>query len=481
MNTLYDAVIVGSGPNGLAAAITLARAGATVLVLEAKDTSGGGTRTQELTLPGFRHDVCSSIHPLALASPFLRTLPLSQFGLQWIHASLELAHPFVEGSAATVTASVVERSIAMTAQALGEDGRAYEHLMTPLVMDFEKIIAAFLGPLRLPRPDNSMAMARFALPALLPAVTMAQRTFKTPQARALFAGMAAHAIMPLEHIATTAFGLMLAMLAHAVGWPLARGGSQSITQAMIGYLQTLGGKVEINHEVRSLADIPPARAILMDITPRQLVRIAGDQLPAAYRRQLQAYRYGPGVCKVDYALSDPIPWRSADCARSATVHLGGSMEEIARSERAAWTGHYDDQPYVIAVQPSLFDSTRAPAGKHVAWAYCHVPNGSDMDMTPAIDAQVERFAPHFRDVVLARHTFTAAQMEGHNANYIGGDINGGVQDFRQLYTRPVARTVPYSTPIRNLFICSSSTPPGGGVHGMCGYYAAQAALATVLR
>jgi phytoene dehydrogenase-like protein len=469
MSSSYDAVIVGSGPNGLAAAITLARTGRKVLVLEAKDSIGGGLRSLELTLPGFVHDMCAAVHPLGLASPFFRSLPLDEFGLEWIHPPAELAHPFDDGTAITV-----ERSIQATGEQLGPDSIAYTRLMAPLTEQYGQILDEFLGPLRLPR--HPLAMARFGLLALNSACGLAQRAFRGTAAQALLAGLSAHSILPLEHAATAAFGLLLGLLAHAVGWPLARGGSGRIAAALAMHLQSLGGEIVTGCEVKSLRDVPPARATLLDVTPRQVLQIAGERLPVGYRRQLEAYRYGPGVFKIDYALDAPIPWTAANCARSATVHLGGTLAEIALSERECWQGRHAARPYVILVQPTLFDLARAPDGKHTAWAYCHVPNGSTVDMTAAIEAQIERFAPGFRDCILARRTRHTQQLQSYNPNYIGGDINGGVQDLRQQFTRPVARWVPYSTPVPGLFICSSSTPPGGGVHGMCGYYAAQAAL-----
>ena len=465
----YDAIVVGSGPNGLAAAITLARAGRSVLVLEGKDTIGGGARTAQLTLPGFVHDVCSAIYPLAAGSPFFSTLPLSEHGLEWIYPPSAVAHPFDDG-----TAAVLERSVEATGQTLGPDAEAYNRMMAPLVADWDKLASDLLGPLRL--PSHPVATARFALLAVRSAVGVARRKFQGERARAFFAGLAAHSMLPLERPLTTAIGLVLGITGHAVGWPLPSGGSQRICDALASYLYSLGGQIITNNPVESVDELPPARAVLLDVTPRQLLRIAGDRLPPGYRRGLQRYRYGPGVFKMDWALDGPIPWKAEECARAATVHLGGTMDEIAASERAVWSGEHPERPFVLLAQQSLFDETRAPEGKHTAWAYCHVPNGSTFDMTDRIESQIERFAPGFRDLVLARSVMTPGTLQEYNPNYIGGDINGGVQDLRQLFTRPTWRLVPYSTPAKGLYICSSSTPPGGGVHGMCGYFAARAAL-----
>lgn len=465
----YDAVIVGAGPNGLAAGITLARAGKSVLVLEAKDTIGGGTRSANLTLPGFCHDVCSALHPLGVASPFFRNLPLAQYGLEWIFPPACLAHPLDDG-----TAVLVEGTVEKTAANLGLDEAAYRRLMRPLVAGWQGLLGDLLGPLRLPR--HPLLMARFGLAGLLPAVALARVAFRSERTRAVLAGMASHAMMPLTRPATAAFGLVLALVAHAIGWPMARGGSQRIADALGAHLRSLGGQIVTGHPVRSMTDLPDARAILFDTSPRQLVQIAGEQFPAGYRRALSRYRYGPGVFKADYALDGPIPWRATECLRAGTVHVGGTMDEIAAAEAAPWQGKHPEQPLVLVAQQSLFDPTRAPEGKHTVWAYCHVPNGSTEDMTDRLEAQIERFAPGFRDRILDRRILTAASMETYNPNYVGGDINAGVQDLRQLFTRPVARPNPYATPVQGLYLCSSSTPPGGGVHGLCGYYAARAAL-----
>ncbi|MGH2543404.1 MAG: phytoene desaturase family protein, partial [Ardenticatenaceae bacterium] len=445
-----------------------------VLVLEGRDTIGGGTRSAEMTLPGFLHDICSAIHPLGAGSPFFRELPLDDFGLEWIHPTTPLAHPFDDGSAA-----VLERTFEATGQSLGEDADAYRRLMEPLVHDWEKLIQEFLGPLHLPR--HPIAMARFGLWALWPAQLLARFRFRGKLARGLFAGLAAHAIQPLGRPPTAAFGLMLAMLGHAVGWPLPRGGAQSIAKGLACYLTSLGGEIVTGHFVESLAELPPSRVTLLDVAPRQLLRLAGERLPSLYRRQLERYRYGPGVFKLDLALAAPVPWRAEVCQGAGTVHVGGTLEEIAAAEQAVWDGKHPERPFVLVAQPSLFDPSRAPAGQQTLWAYCHVPNGSTTNMTEAILAQIERFAPGLRELILDKHTRSAADYECYNPNYVGGDINAGVQDLRQLYTRPAVRLNPYATPLPGLFLCSSATPPGGGVHGMCGYHAARAALEALER
>jgi phytoene dehydrogenase-like protein len=463
----YDAIIIGSGPNGLSAAITLARAGWSVLTLEANATLGGGARSAELTLPGFVHDVCSAVHPLAFASPFFRTLPLDRHGLEWINPPAPLAHPFDDGSAA-----MLERSIGETARTLGGDAVAWRELMAPLAADWSRLEGQLLGPPRWPR--HPPALARFGLRALRSARGLAESLFRGARARALFAGLSAHSMLPLDSPGSAAFGLVLGVTGHAVGWPVPRGGAQKISDALVSYLRSLGGDVATETRVESIDDLPPARAVLCDITPRQLLRMAGHRLPNGFRRSLERYRYGPGAYKIDWALDGAAPWKAAECLRACTVHLGGDMEEIAASESATWRGVAAERPFVLLAQPSLFDPSRAPSGKHTLWAYCHVPNGSAHSMMERIENQIERFAPGFRDRVLARRVTPPAELERRNANLIGGDINGGAQNLRQLFLRPTLRL--YSTPVKGLYICSSSTPPGGGVHGMCGHFAARAVL-----
>jgi phytoene dehydrogenase-like protein len=470
--SFYDAIVIGSGPNGLAAAITIARAGRSVLVFEAKETIGGGCRSAELTLPGFTHDVCSAIHPLGLASSFFRTLPLEQYGVEWIHPEFPLAHPLDDG-----TAAILHRSLEVTGESLGEDGAAYKKLMQPLVENWQTIMDAFHGPVR-PQAilPHALKLAHFGLLAMRSASGLARSQFKRSAARAIFAGMSGHSMLPLDVAPSAAAGLLLGILAHAVGWPLARGGSQKISDALVAYLRDLRGEIITGVEVKSLDILPPAKVVLCDITPRQLLRVAGNRLSGLYKRQLQYYRYGPGVFKLDIALDGPIPWNAEACRHAGTVHVGGTLSEIARAERVVWRGEHPQYPFVLLAQQSLFDGTRAPARKHAVWAYCHVPNGSNFDMTERIEAQIERFAPGFRARILARHAINTVEIEHYNANYIGGDINGGIQDLAQLFTRPTLSLTPYSTPDKSLYICSSSTPPGGGVHGMCGYFAARAAL-----
>jgi phytoene dehydrogenase-like protein len=471
---LTDAVIVGAGPNGLAAAIELARNGRSVHVIERASEIGGGTRTAELTLPGFHHDVCSAVHPLAVGSPFLASLPLAGHGLELLEPPIAAAHPLDGGVAATL-----RRSLEDTAEALGRDAHAYRSLVGAFARDWERLAELVLGPPALPRAP--LLAARFGAYALPPAAALARARLRTPAARALFAGMAAHGMRPLSAPATSAFAIVLLALGHACGWPVARGGSASLTSAMRAHLESLGGTIETGREVEALGELADARAVLFDVTPRQLLAICGEALPAGYRRALGRYRYGPGVFKVDYALSGPVPWSAPECREAGTVHLGGTLEEIAAAEAAVGRGEHPKRPYVLVAQPSLVDSTRAPEGCSTLWAYCHVPNGSTLDMGAAIERQIERFAPGFAELVLARATRGPAQLEAENPNYVGGDINGGLANVRQLLARPVPRINPYATPNPRVFLCSSSTPPGGGVHGMCGFHAARAVLRSTLR
>jgi phytoene dehydrogenase-like protein len=465
-----DAVVVGAGPNGLAAAIVLARAGRSVLVVERAATVGGGTRSAELTLPGFVHDVCSAIHPLLLASPFLGALPLAEHGLELVHPEAPLAHPLDDG-----TAVVLERSVAATAASIGgDDARAYTELMTPIARDAARLTPGGPGPRRPPR--HPLAVARAGLGGLRSVDAFARARFEGRRARALLAGGAAHSMLSLDRPPTAAVGLVLATLGHAVGWPMARGGSQRIADALTALLRSLGGEVVTDRQVDSVDELPPARAVLLDLTPRDVLRVAGHRFPARYRRALERYRYGPGVFKLDWALDGPIPWTAAECGRAATLHLGGTLEDIATSEADVERGREPARPYVLFAQQTPWDPSRAPAGRHTAWGYCHVPAGSPVDMTERIEAQVERFAPGFRDRVLARSAMGPAEVERHNPNYVGGDINGGLEDLRQLVARPALRANPYTTPDPRLFLCSSATPPGGGVHGLCGYLAARSVL-----
>ncbi|HWK98340.1 MAG TPA: NAD(P)/FAD-dependent oxidoreductase [Parapedobacter sp.] len=468
----FDAIVVGSGPNGLAAAITLQQAGVQVLLLEARSTIGGGMRTAELTLPGFHHDVCSAVHPMGAASPFLRGLPLHEFGLAYIHPEVLAAHPFDDG-----TAAALYPSLGATADGLGADSEAYRRLFEPLVKNWPRIDTHILGPM-LKIPENPLALAAFGLKSLQSGKQIASR-FRTREAKGLWAGIVAHSMIPLESLTSSAIGFVLAIAGHRGGWPVPKGGSQSIANAMGAYFQSLGGTIQTEVMVKTLRDIPDAKAILFDTSPRQLLEICGDKLSPLYRWQLQRHRYGMGVFKVDWALSEPVPFRSEQARRAGTVHLGGTFHEIAECERQVWKGGHPQKPFVLFAQQSLFDASRAPGGQHTGWAYCHVPNGSATNMTEAITRQVERFAPGFRDTIRATHTFSTAEMERYNANYIGGDINGGVVNIAQLFNRPTLRFSPYRTSAKGVYICSASTPPGGGVHGMCGYYAAKQALTDI--
>ena len=468
----HDAVVVGAGPNGLTAAITLAKQGLKPLVIEGNEKIGGGARSSELTLPGFIHDVGSAIHPLGAASPFFSSLPLSRFGLQWIKAPAALAHPFDDG-----TAAVLEPSVEATAEGLDVDAKSYIKLVSPYVGYWDELVDDLLGTRRL--PEHPLTLAIFGLKAFHAATSLAEGIFKGYRARGFFAGLAAHSALPLNAMPSAVFGLTLCVAGHTVGWPVPKGGAGSITAALSGYLQTLNGSITTGRYVKSMADLPKSKAVFFDTSPATLVDIYKKLLPEKYKRKLQSYKYGPGVFKIDWALAAPIPWNAKECAETGTVHLGGTFDEIAESELAAWKGRITDKPFVILAQPSLFDPSRAPEGKHVAWAYCHVPSGCSHDMTAAVEAQVERFAPGFRDVMLARHTSVPADLQAENPNLVGGDITGGAQSLKQVFCRPTCSLSPYATPLKDVFICSASTPPGAGVHGMCGYHAAKAYLKSV--
>ena len=465
-----DAVVVGSGPNGLAAAITLAQAGWSVRVYEANATIGGGARSAELTLPGFVHDVCSAVHPLAAGSPFLKTLPLARFGLEWIQPEIPLAHPLDDGSAACLY-----KDVGFTAEQLGRDSRGYRRLMQPLARNWEQLSVEFLQPM-LHLPRHPIALMRFGIPAICPATVLAKFLFKDEPARALFAGIAAHSFLPLETPVSSAFALVLGLAGHAVGWPIPRGGSQQISNALAAYLRELGGNIEVNQRIENLRDLPKSRAILLDVSVWDFLRIAGQQMPPRYRRQLQSFRHGPGIFKIDYALSEPIPWNAEACHRAGTIHLGGAIDEIAAAEREVSRGKIPERPFVLIAQQSLFDETRAPRGQHTLWAYCHVPFNCGTDVSDRIESQIERFAHGFRECVLARHTVAAADLGKSNPNLTGGDINGGAANLTQLIARPILSPTPYRTPLSGVYLCSASTPPGGGVHGMCGYHAARLVL-----
>lgn len=467
----YDVIVVGSGPNGLAAAITMQQAGLSVLLIEGKDVIGGGLRSAELTLPGFIHDICSAIHPLAAGSPFFKTLPLKEYGLEFINPEVNAAHPFDGGKAAALY-----HSIEQTSDQFGTDRHSYNKIMSPLVKGWPHIVADVLGPLHF--PENPIELARFGLHALTSATQLARR-FHTMEAKGLWAGMAAHSIQPLTNFTTSAIGLVLMAAGHLGGWPVPKGGSSAIAQALSAYFVSLGGTIETGFYVRALRQLPFAHAILFDITPRQLLQIAGHRFSSLYKWQLERYRYGMGVFKIDWALDGPIPFSADVCRKAGTIHLGNTLEEIVASEQLTSEGKHPEKPFVLLAQQSLFDKTRAPEGKHTAWAYCHVPNGSTKDMTVEIESQVERFAPGFRERILAKHVMNTTQLEEYNPNYIGGDINGGIIDAGQLFTRPALRWSPYKTSDKGIYICSSSTPPGGGVHGMCGYHAAKRALKDV--
>jgi phytoene dehydrogenase-like protein len=464
----FDAIVVGSGPNGLAAGITLQQEGLSVLILEAKNIIGGGLRTEEITLPGFRHDLCSAVHPMAADSPFFNSLPLGDFGLKFLYPEIQLAHPFDDGSALYLFSSIAE-----TARAMGPDADAYLKLIQPLVKSWPDLQDDVLGPLHFPK--HPMEMARFGWSALSTAGQIAKR-FHTEKAKGFWGGLAVHSQLPFNYLGSSGIGLILLTAGHIRGWPVAEGGSQSIADALVSYFKSIGGKIETNQTVKSLDQLPSSHVVLLDVGPLQLLEIAGNRLSSFYRWQLKKFRYGMGVFKIDWALADRIPFTAESAKKAGTVHIGGTMNEMAASELAAWNGKHTEKPAVLLAQQSIVDPMRAPEGKHTGWAYCHVPLGSKMDMTEIIERQVERFARGFRERILARHTMNTLEMEILNANYIGGDIGGGAYNFSQLFTRPALQFAPYRSSTRGIYLCSASTPPGGGVHGMCGYHAAKRAL-----
>jgi len=475
MGTKYDAVVVGAGPNGLAAAIRLAQESLSVLLIEANDTVGGGSRSAELTRPGFVHDICSAIHPMAAGSTFFQSLDLESFGLEWIHPEIPLAHPLEDGRAA-----VMYRSLDDTAESLGQDGRAYHRLMQPLRDNWDALFDDAMRPL-IHLPKRPVMMARFGMRALQPAMTLAVRHLRTEEGRALFGGLAAHSLLSLEAPVSSAIGLMLGGAGHAVGWPMPRGGAQSIADALLAVFLSLGGELQTGRRIERLEELPPSEITLLDLTVHQFLRIAGAWLPPRYRRQLQRFRFGPAVFKLDYALREPVPWKAEICGRAGTVHIGGTLDEIAKSENAVTNGRHAERPFILAAEHSRFDPSRAPDGGHTLWAYCHVPHGSTVDMTDPIERQIERFAPGFHDCIIERHKMNSADLEEKNENIVGGDINGGTASLAQLFARPILSWNPYRTPIEGVYLCSASTPPGGGVHGMCGFRAAEQALAHVRR
>lgn len=465
----YDICIIGSGPNGLAAASVLAGSGLSVLILEASDTIGGGLRTKELTLPGFHHDVCSAAHPMGILSPYLKTLPLEKHGLKWIEPEASVAHPLDGESAVLLKLSLEE-----TAKELGKDKRSYIKLLSPFLKNPEGLLSDALAPLGVPK--HPFLLARFGLLGLQPAKSLANSWFKEERAKALFAGCAGHAIFPLEKFLSGALGLLFSLTGHVRSWPVVEGGSAMIARSLESYLKGLGVKIQTNYKVSSLAQLPKTKAVLFDTSPDQLGSVAGNTLSSSYIQRISSYKYGPGVFKMDWALDGPIPWKDPNCLKASTVHVGGKLSEIASAESEVWSGKHPDRPYMLVVQQSQFDPTRAPNGKHTGYAYCHVPSGSTKDMTEILENQIERFAPGFKDRILARHSMNTKDFYSYNLNYVGGAITGGAADLPQAFFRPIARMNPYTTPNPHIYICSASTPPGGGVHGMCGYYAAKTVL-----
>jgi len=470
-----DVVIVGSGPNGLAAGIELQRNGLEVLIVEASKSIGGGTRTSELTLPGFKHDYCSAVHPMGFLSPFFQTLPLSEHGLEWIFPEASVAHPLDNEPAVMLYKSIDETINSIG----GNDGKRWAELIQPFLKNADALFKDALGPLKF--PADPLTLMKFGLKGMLPATYLSNKTFKQERAKALFAGCAAHSILPLESFFSSAVGLMFAISGHIVNWPIAKGGSKAIGEALASYFTELGGKIETNHPISKMGDLPESKYYFFDTDPMQLLSIAGGQFSNSYNKRLKKYNYGPGVFKIDWALSSSIPWKDQNCLKASTVHVGATLGEIGKSEKNAWNGKHSDSPFVMVCQQSQFDSTRTPEGMHTGYAYCHVPNGSSKDMTIEIERQIERFAPGFRDIILERRTTGTAQFYDYNRNFLGGAITGGAANVSQLFTRPVARLNPYSTPDPRIFICSSSTPPGGGVHGMCGYWAAQSLINNLFR
>lgn len=464
-----DAFIIGSGPNGLSAAIALAQQGLKVKVYEAKETIGGGTRTLELTEPGFHHDICSAVHPTAVSSPFFKTLPLDKFGLEWIHPEFPIAHPLENGEAV-----IVERSLVTTLERFAEDSKNYRKLFKEFIDSWDYLSKDLFGSLRI--PNHPLAMMRFGWYGMFSSNLLSNSFFKNERTKAYFSGLAAHSILPLNNAFTASFGLILGTTVHSVGWPIAKGGSHSITKALAAYFESLGGEIEVNTHIESLAEFPVGKPILFDLTPQQVVSIAGDRIHDSLKGKLLSYKHGPGAFKIDFALSEPVPWLNEEAKRAGTLHLGGTMQEISHSEKEVWEGVHSDKPYVLVSQPSIFDKSRAPDGKHVLWSYCHVPNGSTENMKEQIINQIERYAPGFRDTIISTSCMHAMDFEKYNPNYIGGDINGGAQTIKQLFGRPLLKWDPYKLPVENLYICSSSTPPGGGVHGMSGFNAARSVL-----
>ena len=472
MEAKYDVVIIGSGPNGLSAGIFLAEKGLKVSIIESSDTIGGGMRTEALTLPGYMHDVCSAVHPMGYLSPYLKTLPLKDFGLEWIIPEASVAHPLDNEESVILT-----KSLDITSQYLNEDSEIYRSILKPFINKASSLISDSLQPFKL--PESPLLIAKFGMKAFQSASFFANRNFTCKRTKALFAGCAAHSVLPLDKYFTTAMGLMFLITAHVENWAIPKGGSKSIANALGGYFKSLGGEFLLGTRITSFNQLPLAKKYLFDTDPIQLARIASDKLSSSYKRRLQRYNYGPGVFKMDFALADKIPWRDKNCLNASTVHLGGTLEDIEKSEKDAWMGIHCERPFVFVAQQSLFDDSRAPDGKHTCWAYCHVPYGSSKDMSSQITNQIERFAPGFKELILAKNVMTSSDFYNYNPNYLGGAVTGGAASATQLFTRPVARFNPYSTPNKDIYICSASTPPGGGVHGMCGYNAARSVLKTI--